>query len=216
MTSPLGESKPTGCSPQPLTGAEWEAVRPVLSQGTVFSTPATPDIWRVHWCLWKQWFSLNPLKKKKKSQPYVALALLPECPSVLLHVCVVTCLHLVLFALQSHSPAGSLQPSDPRLLPLLWLWLLFPHLWRFQRHVLSPPCRAKTLPCTPASRLASGSPSSHPSHTWSTTRLFHTPESESLSPWKEYLPIGGGEARRWRKRWEKLDYGIRRGRRVAG
>lgn len=115
----------------------------------------------------------------------MALALLPECPSVLLHVCVVTCLHLVLFALQSHSPAGSLQPSDPRLLPLLWLWLLFPHLWRFQRHVLSPPCRAKTLPCTPASRLASGSPSSHPSHTWPTTPPF--PHSWIRIP----LPVEG-------------------------
>lgn len=63
-------------------------------------------------------------------------------------------------------------------------------------------------------------PPGPPAHTPPTPglqhRLFHTPESESLSPWKEYLPMGGGEARRWRKRWEKLDYGIRRGRRVAG
>lgn len=42
----------------------------------------------------------------------MALALLPECPSVLQNVCVVTCLHLILSAPWSYSSAGSLQPSN--------------------------------------------------------------------------------------------------------
>lgn len=53
------------------------------------------------------------LKKKRKketnSRPYVALALLPECPSVLQNVCVVTCLHLVFALKLGQAPS---KPSD--------------------------------------------------------------------------------------------------------
>lgn len=132
--------------------------------------------------------SLILKKKKKSSRPCVALALLPECPSVLQNVCVVTCLHLILSAPWSYSSAGSLQPSNLCLLfPLLFP--LLPHCpsLRFLLHILSPLCNVRTFPLTPF--LAPLSPTSHPSHTWSMLYLYHPPLS--LAPWKENLPTRG-------------------------
>lgn len=84
---------------------------------------------------------------KKKSQPYVALALLsspPRCPSVLQTVCVVTCHCLVCHLLLGiTSPAGSWLGWQhglpyPLLIPLLLLAALFCFLWfRNKFHIVA-------------------------------------------------------------------------------
>ena len=123
------------------------------------------------------------------SRPCVALALLPECPSVLQNVCVATCPHLVPLAPQSPSPAGSL-PVFWSLSPSLSIALSSASSLSLLGISAARPQPSLPFNDLPSPVLASVSP------TWSALCLDHPPHPPPL---RRNSSLSGGKGRRWRK-----------------
>lgn len=120
------------------------------------------------------------------------MALLPECPSVFQNVCVVTCLHLVLFARLLYLSRRFLPPaSDVCLLPFAWLFLCTRRVpaGAFSCTYSTFPAPQRRFLSPPSPALPEGPLPVHPSQTWSSLCLHHP--SLFLTSSKEHLPVWG-------------------------